>query len=168
MIYDVVRERRRDILISVREGKVIVKAPPSIDDERLHEFVNKHRRWIANRIDAERRRNVNEQSLEALGTDRLRREAKEYFNSEVLRFSMIMGLKYNKIKITSAKKRFGSCNSEGTLCFSYMLMLYPRAAREYVIVHELAHLVEMNHSRAFYKVIERVMPDYKIRRKMLK
>ena len=79
-----------------------------------------------------------------------------------------MGLKYGRITITSAQKRFGSCNSNGNICFSYRLMLYPESAREYVIVHELAHLKEMNHSKAFYAIIASVLPDYKHRRKLLK
>ena len=79
-----------------------------------------------------------------------------------------MGLKYGRITITSAKTRFGSCSSKGRISYSYRLMLYPEAARDYVVVHELAHLVEMNHSKRFYDVIEKFMPDYKERKRMLK
>ena len=79
-----------------------------------------------------------------------------------------MGLKYGRITITSAKGRFGSCSSEGNISFSCRLMTYPEAARDYVVVHELAHLVEMNHSKRFYSIIEKYMPDYKIRKRMLK
>ena len=79
-----------------------------------------------------------------------------------------MGLNYGRITITSAKKRFGSCSSVGNISYSYRLMLYPEAAREYVVVHELAHLVEMNHSKKFYEVIAKILPDYKYRKKLLK
>ena len=79
-----------------------------------------------------------------------------------------MGLKYSRIKITSAVKRFGSCSSSGNICYSYRLMLYPEEAREYVVVHELAHLEEMNHSKKFYEIISKVLPDYKYRRRLLK
>ena len=79
-----------------------------------------------------------------------------------------MGLKYGRIAITSAKTRFGSCSSKGNLSFSYLLMLYPDSAIDYVVVHELAHLKEMNHSPRFYKIIEEVLPDYKERKKLLK
>jgi predicted metal-dependent hydrolase len=79
-----------------------------------------------------------------------------------------VGLKYGRITITGAKNRFGSCSSKGNIAFSYRLMLYPEAAIDYVVVHELAHLLEMNHSPAFYKIVESVMPDYKERRKLLK
>ena len=78
------------------------------------------------------------------------------------------GLKYNRITITSAKTRFGSCTTQKNISFSYRLMLYPELAREYVVVHELAHLIEMNHSKKFYAIIEKYLPDYKERKKLLK
>ena len=79
-----------------------------------------------------------------------------------------MNLKYGRITITSAKTRFGSCSSKGNISFSYRLMLYPRELVDYVIVHELAHLSEMNHSDRFYRIIESVLPDYRERVKRLK
>ena len=79
-----------------------------------------------------------------------------------------MNLQYGRITITSAKTRFGSCSSEGNIAFSYRLMLYPEAAIDYVVVHELAHRREMNHSAAFYKIIASVLPDYKYRNALLK
>ena len=79
-----------------------------------------------------------------------------------------MGLKFSRITITGAKTRFGSCSSKGNISYSYRLLLYPDAAIDYVVVHELAHLVKMNHSAQFYKIIESVLPDYKERIRLLK
>ena len=98
----------------------------------------------------------------------LKRSARTYLEAKTKYFANIMGLKYGRITITSAKTRFGSCSSKGNISYSYLLMTYPEAAREYVVVHELAHLVHMNHSAAFYALVERYMPDYKARRKLLK
>ncbi|MBR5769456.1 MAG: M48 family metallopeptidase, partial [Clostridia bacterium] len=69
---------------------------------------------------------------------------------------------------SSAKKRLGSCAPDGTVRFSYTLMLYPLDAVEYVVLHELAHLKERNHRRGFYALVERYMPDWRERRAMLK
>jgi predicted metal-dependent hydrolase len=80
----------------------------------------------------------------------------------------IPDVKYSKVSITGAKTRFGSCSSSGNLCFSYRLMLYPNEAIEYVVLHELCHRVYMNHSKDFYDLIKRYMPDYKEREKLLK
>ena len=78
-----------------------------------------------------------------------------------------MGLTYEKISITSAKKRLGSCSTRGSICYSLYLLLYPDAAVDYVVVHELAHLVEPNHSKNFYAVIDRYLPDWQARKALL-
>ena len=88
--------------------------------------------------------------------------------SEYRQYAKIMGLKYSRITITGAKTRFGSCSSKGNISYSYRLMFYPESAIDYVVVHELAHLIEMNHSQRFYAVIEKVLPDYKERIALLK
>ena len=72
-----------------------------------------------------------------------------------------MNIKPTGVKITSAQKRFGSCNGKNSLCFSYILMLYPDEAVDYVVVHELSHIRHHNHSKDFYKLISSVLPDYK-------
>ena len=83
-------------------------------------------------------------------------------------YGALMGVKASYIKITSAKTRFGSCNPQNGICFSWRLMLYDRRAVEYVVVHELAHIKQKNHSAAFYAEINKVMPDYKRRRELLR
>ena len=83
-------------------------------------------------------------------------------------YSKIMGVEPTGIKITSAQKRFGSCSTKNSICFSYILMLYPQEAIDYVVVHELAHIRFHNHSKDFYGFIESVLPDYRNREKLLK
>ena len=72
------------------------------------------------------------------------------------------------MKITSARTRFGSCSSKGSVCFSLYLMRYPAAAIDAVVVHELSHLRHHDHSPAFYAEVERWLPDYREREKLLK
>ena len=79
-----------------------------------------------------------------------------------------MGLTPTQIRITSARRRFGSCSSEGHICYSWRLMQYAPEAIDYVIVHELAHLKHMNHSPAFYALVAKYLPDHKARRALLK
>lgn len=79
-----------------------------------------------------------------------------------------MGLVPTGIKVTSARTRFGSCSGKNSICFSWRLMLYPSEAIDYVIVHELAHIRHHDHSPAFYTLIERYMPDWRERMKLLK
>ena len=71
------------------------------------------------------------------------------------------------LRITTARKRYGSCSSKGSLCFSCYLMCCPEEAVELVVVHELCHLREMNHGPGFYALLERCLPDWKERKKLL-
>ena len=98
----------------------------------------------------------------------LKEEAKEYIPKRLCEFSAIMNASPKSVKITSAKTRFGSCSGKNSICFSYRLMLYPKEAVDYVIVHELAHIKHKNHSKEFYSYIEKYLPDYKERVKLLK
>ena len=79
-----------------------------------------------------------------------------------------MGLYPTQVRVTGAKTRFGSCSSQGHICFSWRLMQYPEEAIDYVVVHELAHLKHMNHSPAFHALVASVLPDHKQRRALLR
>jgi len=94
--------------------------------------------------------------------------AKEKIPPIVEHYADIMGLSPQGVRITKAEKRFGSCSGKNRLCFSYRLMQYPQEAIEYVVVHELAHIVHKNHGRDFYALIETTLPDYKKREALLK
>ena len=147
--------------------EIIVRAPIKMSDRAIAEFVSKYRGWIDKKLpEAEKRAKKSKAISEK--EDELRRAAREVIPPLVERYSKLMGLKPASIKITSAEKRFGSCSGKNSLCFSWRLMAYPMPAIEYVVVHELAHIKHHNHSAAFYKLIERYMPDYRDRRALLK
>lgn len=168
MEYKVIYSVRKTISIGVDESGVFVKAPVTTSIETIDRLVNKHSAWIEKnlRLVEEKRELHRERTPEEVAA--LKKEARVYLTKMTEHYANTMGLKYGRISITSAKKRFGSCSSKGNISYSYRLMLYPEAAREYVVVHELAHLVEMNHSKNFYDVIARVLPDYKHRKRLLK
>ena len=98
----------------------------------------------------------------------IRTPVKEILPQRTAFWSARMGLSPTQIRITSARRRFGSCSSEGHICYSWRLMQYPPEAIDYVIVHELAHLKHMNHSPAFYALVAKYLPDHKARRALLK
>ena len=77
-------------------------------------------------------------------------------------------MRHGEVRISGAKTRWGSCSRKGTINFTYRLMFVPEELADYVVVHELAHLKEMNHSGRFWSVVEQVMPDYRARRKKLR
>ena len=83
------------------------------------------------------------------------------------KWASVMGVTPASVRITDAVSRFGSCSPKNGICYSWRLMAYPEAAQEYVVVHELAHIREKNHSAAFYQVIEQYLPDWRQREALL-
>ena len=168
MNYIVKRSNRRTVGLEITgDCEIIVRAPNRMSEKEIAEFVNKYQGWIDKKLpEAEKRAEKSKAISEK--EEELRRAAREVIPPLVERYSKTMGLKPTSVKITSAKKRFGSCNSKNSLCFSWRLMAYPIEAVEYVVVHELAHIKHHNHSPAFYALIEKYTPDYKERQKMLK
>ena len=90
--------------------------------------------------------------------------AKEVLPPLVQRYAAIMQVQPAGISITGARTRWGSCSSKERVCFSYRLMQMPQEFIEYVVVHELAHLKELNHSLRFWAIVQSVLPDWKQRR----
>jgi predicted metal-dependent hydrolase len=97
-----------------------------------------------------------------------RARAREILEDRVATLAPRMGLTCRSVRITDARERWGSCSTAGSLNFAWRLVMAPPAVIDYVIVHELTHLVEMNHSRRFWERLGRVLPDYVERRKWLK
>lgn len=97
-----------------------------------------------------------------------RQQASQLIPDRVKFFAELHQLQYEKIKITSARTRWGSCSPKNTLSFSWRLMLTPPEVIDYVIIHELAHTVQHNHSKRFWSLVEKFLPDYKARRKQLR
>lgn len=98
----------------------------------------------------------------------LARDAAAYIPERVSFYASLMDVSYGRITIRNQKSRWGSCSSKGNLNFNCLLMLAPLEIIDYVVVHELCHRREMNHSPLFWREVEKVLPDYKKRRKWLK
>jgi predicted metal-dependent hydrolase len=97
-----------------------------------------------------------------------RRQARKVFGERVRYYAVQYGFDYDKLRISSARTRWGSCSSRGVISFTWRLVLAPLEVVDYVVVHELAHLRVKNHSPDFWQVVESLLPDYKTRRKWLK
>ncbi len=149
------------------ELNAVVKAPFFVSDGQIDEFVSKNQAWIEKAV-LKKQNQLERYDLTKEEINNLIDFANEYIPPKIEYYSKLMNVKPTGVKITSAKKRFGSCSSKNSICFSLYLMTYPKEAIDYVIVHELAHIKHHNHSKEFYEFIERFMPDYKQREKLLK
>lgn len=140
-----------------------MKAPLFVMKKTVESFIEKHTDWIKKRMDQE------EQSL--IDKDKIheyKKLARQVITQKVQYFAKKYGFEYNSIRITSARTRWGSCTSQKNLNFSYKLVLTPDEAIDYVVVHELCHLRQMNHSAKFWKEVESILPDYQVQNKWLK
>lgn len=162
MEYKVIRSNRKTLVLTINDmNDIIVKAPYNITDQHIESFVNKHIKWINKKIEINKNRSIcNVNELNKSQIDELKSKTLNTVLPKIEHYSKIMGLKYNKITITSANKRFGSCNTKKNICFSYRLSLYPDDCIDYIVVHELSHLKYMNHSKKFYSLIEKYIPNY--------
>ena len=166
--YNVIRSLRKTVSLEVeRNGTVLVRAPLLMPPGEIDRFVASHEQWIVKKQVQQSARAYRESQADSRAEE-LIRQAKQKIPPLVRAYSEKMEVTFTTLKITSAKTRFGSCSSKGALCFSWRLMMYPAAAIEYVVVHELAHLKHHNHSRAFYATVEQYMPDYKRREQFLR
>lgn len=168
MNYEIIRSKRRTVSLQVKlDGRIVVRAPLHTSEKAINDFVIKHADWIKKKQDLVKAVQDTE-DFDENEVKELKARLKEIIAPILEYYSEKMGVSYDKFSINSAKSRFGSCSSKKTLNFSYRLMLYPYEAIEYVCVHELAHLREMNHSKKFWSIVEAYLPDYKARKKLLK
>lgn len=167
--YTLKRSKRKTLAVEVtRAGEVIVRAPLRMPEREILRFLSAQREWIDAHVALQKQREAAHPVPDAAEEARLKALAKEVIPPRVAHYGSIMGLAPTSVKITSAKTRFGSCSAKNGLCFSWRLMQYPMEAVDYVVVHELAHIVHKNHGKAFYALIGSVLPDYPERRKLLK
>ena len=151
--YRLIRSDRRTLALEVTpEAETVVRAPRRCPTAEIERFVRCHIDWIARQTQRQRERQQ---------TGLARPVSPAYY-------AALMGLTPAGIRITGAQKRFGSCSGQNRLCFSWRLMLYPPAAIDYVVVHELAHIRHHNHSPAFYALVEQYLPDYRQRQALLR
>lgn len=166
---EIIRSKRKALSLEVKEDcSVVLRAPLWCSKKMIDNFVSEKTEWLNSALDHQEKVMMNKPELDEIKIAELKKSAKEILPERVRYYSDVMNVNPTGIKITSAKKRFGSCSTKNSLCFSYMLMLYPPEAVDYVVVHELAHIRFHNHSKEFYKFIERFLPDYKSRERLLK
>ena len=152
-----------------RDLRVIVRAPYGVPQEMIDRFVADHMQWISEhqaRMEKQMQSGPEKLSSEQLHV--LADQASADFPARLKKYAPLVGVSYGKVTIRNQKTRWGSCSNQGNLNFNCLLMLCPEEVRDYVVVHELCHRKEMNHSPAFWALVEKVLPDYKIQLAWLK
>ncbi|MFC1617711.1 M48 family metallopeptidase [Patescibacteria group bacterium] len=168
IIRDSSRARQMNITVK-RDGQVIVTKPRWISRRRAASFVIEKQAWIAKK-QAELARRAD--SL--LGRHDVRHyqqhktKARQFVFERLEYFNSYYNFRYNRISIRNQRTRWGSCSRRKNLNFNYKLLLLPRELADYIVVHELCHLAELNHSARFWKLVARVVPEHRELRKKLR
>lgn len=170
----VIKSRRKTIAIQVNSDlSVTVRAPYGVTEKYIEEFLNKNEIWISKQVHEikVKKKSIESRDAENITLDKIKAladQALEIIPARVEYFAKIIGVTYGNITIRNQKTRWGSCSSKGNLNFNCLLMLAPPEVLDYVVVHELCHRKQMNHSKAFWSEVEKVFPDYKKSIKWLK
>ena len=167
--YEIIRSRRRTLALQVtREGRVVVRAPLRYPAGRIETFVRQHEDWLQRKL-TEQKEHKSALPLPAPEEEYAYREqARRVLTEKTAYYAKQMGVTYGRISIRGQKTRWGSCSAKGNPNYNWKLMLCPEEVQDYVVVHELAHRREMNHSKAFYRIVEEILPDYRERMRWLK
>lgn len=171
MYIEVKQTNRKTIVIEIKpDGKVIVRAPIRMSKRRIEKFIEEHMNWIEEHQKKMLKKRENQQ-VKQLTKDELCElfeQSEQFIPKRVEYFAKIVGVTYGRITIRNQRTRWGSCSSKGNLNFNCQLMRMSTELIDYVVVHELCHRKELNHSPKFWAEVEKVLPDYRERRSALK
>jgi predicted metal-dependent hydrolase len=164
--------RSKKITLSITsDGDIVVTKPKYVSYKMAQNFVNSQIKWLNKNFDKlatnkmSQRKNKTQRDNEF---KKLKKRALELVEERVLKINKVYGYKYNKISIRNQRTRWGSCSKKRTLSFNYKLIKLPLKYVDYVVTHELCHLKEFNHSKRYWDLVKRTIPDYKKIRKELK
>ena len=165
--YQVIYSRRKTMAIQIRNAEVIVRCPYGTKDSMIEAFVMSKSLWIQQNLKEQYQTSQLPKYTEAQIKE-FKAAAKIDLQQRVEKYAPIVAVSYSAITIRHQKSRWGSCSGKGNLSFNCLLMLAPEAVRDYVVVHELCHRKQMNHSPAFWAEVAKALPEYKQYRKWLK
>ena len=173
--YTLIRSNRKSCSISITpDGRITVRVPLLISDREIRHLLTDRQNWIITKYLEQQQKQARmpvsdlTDTQRAALTQRYIAAAREYFPKRAAHFQQFTGGTYSRITIRDQKTRWGSCSARGNLNFNWRLILAPEPVLDYVVIHELAHRKEMNHSPAFWAEVEKILPDYRERRKWLK
>lgn len=170
--YEVIYSDRKSLAIQITaQATVRVRAPKNCPAPTIDTFLYEKQAWILKHLDsASQRLEQSSEKPQVSENDRKRyiQLARDIFTRKTEYYARIMGVTYGRISIREQKTRWGSCSSAGNLNYNWRLIFAPEEIVDYIVVHELTHRLEMNHSKAFYNIVESVLPDYRKAQKWLR
>ncbi|MBR5111358.1 MAG: M48 family metallopeptidase [Clostridia bacterium] len=168
----VIRSSRKTLSMRITGPDAVeIRAPKTVSQAQIDDFIREHRAWLDKHMQIVNQREEEAAKLPPLTGQELLAlsdKALMYIPQRARYFSSLLHVTYGRIAIRSQKSKWGSCSSQGNLSFNCLLMLCPQEVADYVIVHELCHRIEMNHSPRFWAEVEKLDPNYRAHRQWLK
>jgi len=190
IVDQLIRSKRKSLVLQIKaDGSLVVRAPLHIDASRINSFIDKKSNWIITKqLEMKNKTILRNEMLAKQDLSRhegilflgkrikvlfknpqnkkeiitwYKREALKYIAPRLEYYANIINKKFHAIKITSARKRWGSCSAQGNINFSWRLIMASCEIVDYVIAHEASHLLHKNHSAKFWNCVKTMMPDYK-------
>ena len=152
--YEIIYSKIKNVYIQIKDGKVIIKAPKRISEKELEKIIEKKSDWIEKNLE----KTSQKQEKPPLYTEEQFKKIVEKNASELIN---TIGLIPRKIRIRDIKYAWGSCSNNKNITINKKLISYSELAIRYVILHELCHLKYMNHSKDFWDLVQKYMPEYK-------
>ena len=172
---EIIRSSRKTLALEIRpDMRIIVRAPYQASGSYIEQFIADRTDWIVEhlrKLEQKNRQCNDALPVKKLSNDEIKKLADKactYIPGHVAHFAPLIGVTYGRITIRNQRTRWGSCSSRGNLNFNCLLMLTPPEVIDYVVVHELCHRKEMNHSGRFWNEVARVLPGYAEQEKWLK
>ena len=158
-----IRSGRKTLALELKPEGLIVRAPHGVSMDQIEQFVSSHESWIRSHQEKLEKAMSTLSSADRLSMEDIRslaEQAMKMIPERVAYYAPRIGVTYGRITIRNQKTRWGSCSAKGNLNFNCLLMLAPPEVVDSVVVHELCHRKEMNHSKKFYEEVLKVFPDY--------
>ena len=171
MEFEVIRSNRKTMAAEIKQNKLIIRAPMWATNEDINRFMLQNKKWLEIHLAKAQAREKAKEGIHKLTQEEiiaLANRACEVIPERVKYYASKIGVTYGNITIRRQRSRWGSCSSKGNLNFNCLLMLTPPEVIDSVVVHELCHRKEMNHSEKFYEEVLRVFPTYWEQDKWLK
>ena len=167
--YEIDRARRKNIYICIRDGKVMIKGPRKMTDAQAEKVIREKENWIQRKLLEDKKSTRAQKEEEYLANEKYyRKEAEKNISFSMEKMISLTGLKPAEYKLFNFKRAWGNCSNKKQIKLNPKLVMYSEHAIEYVCLHELCHLRYMNHSKSFWNLVEKYMPDYKEAEKELK
>ncbi len=166
--YTILRSSRKTVAIQITpDGEVLVRCPRRMSEGVVQDFVEQKRDWIEGHLQKIEAIPIlppfSSEELQAMG-----RKLAPVLKDRLAHFAPLVGVTHGRVTIRSQRSRWGSCSAKGNLNFNCLLAQAPSEVLDYIVVHELCHRKELNHSPRFWAEVAKILPDYKQQERWLK